>query len=216
MSARPDTAVPSVRIRTANEGRVRTDGNHVLYWMIAARRPSFNFGLQRAADWARHLGRPLVVLEALACGTPLNSYELVYETYGELNASASNAVLICHALSGHHHAAGYHSADDRKPGWWDNCIGPGKAIDTNRFFVICPNIIGGCMGSSGPASIDPATGKPYRLSFPMLRLEEHGKRTVFVNLDRCDRIHHHAERENHPCHPSKIVKFATFWPTAVR
>ena len=108
----------------------------------------------------------------LACGTPLNSYELVYETYGELNASASNAVLICHALSGHHHAAGYHSADDRKPGWWDNCIGPGKAIDTNRFFVVSLNNLGGCHGSTGPSSINPETGKSYGASFPVVTVED--------------------------------------------
>ena len=108
----------------------------------------------------------------LACGTPLNSYELVYETYGELNASASNAVLICHALSGHHHAAGYHSADDRRPGWWDNCIGPGKAIDTNRFFVVSLNNLGGCHGSTGPSSINPETGKSYGASFPVVTVED--------------------------------------------
>ena len=79
-----------------------------------------------------HFSEPL----ALACGRSLPAYDLIYETYGTLNATASNAVLICHALSGHHHAAGYHSVDDRKPGWWDSCIGPGKPIDTNKFFVV--------------------------------------------------------------------------------
>jgi|TARA_Y100000814_G_scaffold131844_1_gene95427 homoserine O-acetyltransferase len=109
---------------------------------------------------------------SLACGKQLPSYELVYETYGKLDASASNAVLICHALSGHHHAAGYHSMDERKPGWWDNCIGPGKAIDTNRFFVVSLNNLGGCHGSTGPSSIDPATGKSYGASFPVLTVED--------------------------------------------
>jgi homoserine O-acetyltransferase len=108
----------------------------------------------------------------LACGRALPSYELVYETYGELNASASNAVLICHALSGHHHAAGYHSMDERKPGWWDNCIGPGKAIDTNRFFVVSLNNLGGCHGSTGPSSINPETGNSYGASFPVLTVED--------------------------------------------
>ena len=88
----------------------------------------------------------------LACGRTLSSYELVYETYGTLNDDRSNAVLICHALSGHHHAAGYHSEDDRKPGWWEQCIGPGKPIDTNRFFVVSLNNLGGCNGSTGPAT----------------------------------------------------------------
>ena len=109
---------------------------------------------------------------SLACGKQLPSYELVYETYGELNASASNAVLICHALSGHHHAAGYHSLDERKPGWWDNCIGPGKAIDTKRFFVVSLNNLGGCHGSTGPSSINPETGNSYGASFPVLTVED--------------------------------------------
>ncbi|MEE1865656.1 MULTISPECIES: homoserine O-succinyltransferase MetX [Pseudomonas] len=109
---------------------------------------------------------------ALACGRSLNAYELIYETYGTLNSSASNAVLICHALSGHHHAAGYHSPDDRKPGWWDSCIGPGKPIDTNRFFVVSLNNLGGCNGSTGPSSINPATGKPYGADFPVLTVQD--------------------------------------------
>jgi len=109
---------------------------------------------------------------ALACGRSLASYELVYETYGTLNASASNAVLICHALSGHHHAAGYHAATDRKPGWWDSCIGPGKPIDTNRFFVVSLNNLGGCNGSTGPSSVNPATGKAYGADFPVLTVED--------------------------------------------
>ena len=109
---------------------------------------------------------------ALACGRSLASYELIYETYGSLNASASNAVLICHALSGHHHAAGYHATTDRKPGWWDSCIGPGKPIDTNRFFVVSLNNLGGCNGSTGPSSVNPATGKPYGADFPVLTVED--------------------------------------------
>ncbi|WP_394244572.1 homoserine O-acetyltransferase [Halopseudomonas laoshanensis] len=108
----------------------------------------------------------------LACGKSLEQFELVYETYGQLNASRSNALLICHALSGHHHAAGFHSADERKPGWWDACIGPGKAIDTNRFFVVSLNNLGGCHGSTGPSSINPATGKAYGASFPVLTVED--------------------------------------------
>lgn len=115
-----------------------------------------------------HFAEPL----ALACGRSLSEYQLMIETYGELNAARSNAVLICHALSGHHHAAGYHSADDRKPGWWDSCIGPGKAIDTNKFFVVCLNNLGGCNGSTGPASINPATGKPFGAEFPVMTVED--------------------------------------------
>jgi homoserine O-acetyltransferase len=108
----------------------------------------------------------------LACGRVLNEYDLVFETYGQLNADGSNAVLICHALSGHHHAAGFHSEDDRKPGWWDEYIGPGKPIDTTRFFVVSLNNIGGCHGSTGPRSINPETGKVWGPDFPSLRARD--------------------------------------------
>lgn len=115
-----------------------------------------------------HFKEPL----PLACGRHLADYELVYETYGILNAERSNAVLICHALSGHHHAAGYHSVDDRKPGWWDSCIGPGKPIDTRKFFVVSLNNLGGCNGSTGPGSRNPATGRAYGADFPVLTVED--------------------------------------------
>lgn len=108
----------------------------------------------------------------LKSGEVLPAYELVYETYGELDAQKSNAVLICHALSGNHHAAGKHSEDDKHPGWWDNLIGPGKPLDTNKFFVIALNNLGGCHGSTGPASINPASGKPWGSSFPMVTVED--------------------------------------------
>ncbi|MEX0605127.1 MAG: homoserine O-acetyltransferase [Marinobacter sp.] len=115
-----------------------------------------------------HFGEPIT----LACGKTLPVYDLVVETYGELNADASNAILICHALSGHHHAAGYHSEDDRKPGWWDSCIGPGKPIDTSRFFVVSLNNLGGCNGSTGPCSINPETGQAYGPSFPVITVKD--------------------------------------------
>lgn len=108
----------------------------------------------------------------LACGRHLESYELVYETYGELNEDHSNAVLICHALSGHHHAAGYHEAGDKKAGWWNECIGPGKPIDTNRFFIVSLNNLGGCHGSTGPSSNNPDTGRPWGPDFPSLRARD--------------------------------------------
>ncbi len=104
----------------------------------------------------------------LESGETLGPITLAYETYGRLNEDRSNAILICHALSGNAHAAGYNSPDDKGPGWWDDCIGPGKAFDTDKFFVICSNVIGGCKGSTGPGSINPATGKPYGLSFPVV------------------------------------------------
>jgi len=108
----------------------------------------------------------------LSSGDRLQQYELVYETYGTLNASASNAVLICHALSGDHHVAGYHSPGDKKPGWWDNMVGPGKPFDTNRFFVVGVNNLGGCNGSTGPTSIDPNTGHRYGPDFPIITVAD--------------------------------------------
>ena len=108
----------------------------------------------------------------LDCGRSLPSYDLVYETYGELNADKSNAVLICHALSGDHHAAGYHDMDDKKPGWWDTAIGPGKAIDTNFFFVVSVNNLGSCKGSTGPTSINPDTGEIYGPDFPIVTVSD--------------------------------------------
>ena len=111
-------------------------------------------------------GEPLT----LACGQTLPHYRLVYETYGTLNADASNAVLICHALSGNHHAAGKHAESDAKPGWWDNAIGPGKAIDTDRFFVVCPNNLGGCSGSTGPTTL--REGTPWGPDFPMVTVND--------------------------------------------
>jgi len=115
-----------------------------------------------------HFREPL----KLACGRDLPSYEIVYETYGALNGARNNAVLVCHALSGNHHAAGYHRPDDKKPGWWDECIGPGKPIDTDRFFVVSLNNIGGCHGSTGPTSINPQTGEPWGPDFPPLRARD--------------------------------------------
>ncbi|MFO1386548.1 MAG: homoserine O-acetyltransferase [Chitinivorax sp.] len=111
-----------------------------------------------------HFDTPL----ALSSGAVLPAYDLVYETYGTLNATRSNAILICHALSGNHHLAGRYSAEDKNPGWWDNMIGPGKPIDTNRFFVVGLNNLGGCHGSTGPSSINPETGKPYGSEFPLV------------------------------------------------
>lgn len=116
----------------------------------------------------QHFDQPL----SLANGRVLESYDMVYETYGRLNAAKDNAILICHALSGHHHAAGYHHEDDKRPGWWNHYIGPGKAIDTNRFFVVSPNNIGGCHGSTGPSSINPKTKKVWGSDFPTLRVRD--------------------------------------------
>ena len=105
-------------------------------------------------------------------GGSIDRYELMYETYGTLNADRSNAVLVCHALNASHHVAGYYADDPRNIGWWDNMIGPGKALDTDRFFVIGVNNIGGCFGSTGPASQNPKTGKPYGSQFPVVTVED--------------------------------------------
>lgn len=117
--------------------------------------------------------RPLT----LASGERLAEVDVAYETYGELSPERDNVVLVCHALTGDAHAAGYHEGSDR-PGWWDNLIGPGKPLDTERVFVVCANLIGGCQGSTGPTSINPATGEPYGLDFPLLQMSD------FVTVQR--------------------------------
>ena len=107
----------------------------------------------------------------LESGAKLGPVTLAYEAYGALNARKDNAVLVLHALSGDAHAAGWHEGD-KKPGWWDNMIGSGKAFDTDKYFIICSNVLGGCKGSTGPSSINPATGKPYGLDFPMITISD--------------------------------------------
>ena len=108
----------------------------------------------------------------LDCGKTLNDFSLIYETYGRLNSEKSNAILICHALSGDHHAAGYYSDEDKKPGWWDSCIGPGKPFDTNKFFIVSLNNLGGCKGSTGPNSINKETGLEYGPDFPIVTVND--------------------------------------------
>jgi homoserine O-acetyltransferase len=132
----------------------------------------------------QHFDLPLT----LDCGVVLGGYDICYETYGALNAACDNAVLICHALSGDHHAAGFHAIEDRKPGWWDSCIGPGKPLDTNRFFVVCPNNLGGCGGSTGPLAINPASGKRYGPDFPIITvrdwIESQARLATSLGIDR--------------------------------
>lgn len=108
----------------------------------------------------------------LKSGGILPRFELIYETYGTLNADRSNAVLICHALSGSHHVAGYYADQPKNIGWWDNLVGPSKPLDTNKFFVIGVNNLGGCYGTTGPSSINPATGKPYGKDFPFITVDD--------------------------------------------
>lgn len=104
----------------------------------------------------------------LASGEKFGPVQVAYETYGQLSPEKDNAVFICHALTGDAHVAGRHQATDRKPGWWDELVGPGKGLDTNRYYIICANVLGGCQGTTGPGSINPDTGSPYGLRFPFL------------------------------------------------
>ncbi|MGB5397449.1 MAG: homoserine O-acetyltransferase [Gammaproteobacteria bacterium] len=116
----------------------------------------------------QHFAEPLL----LECGKTLEHYDIAYETYGELNAAGNNAVLICHALSGDQHAAGYHTMEDKKPGWWDSAIGPGKPIDTRHFFVVSLNNLGGCKGSSGPNTKKPGSDKYWGPDFPIITVRD--------------------------------------------
>ncbi len=118
----------------------------------------------------------------LASGETLGPVDVAFETYGTLAPDAGNAVFICHALTGDAHAAGYHAGDER-PGWWDNLIGPGRPLDTDRLFVVCANLLGGCQGTTGPSDIDPVTGHPYGLDFPLLDMAD------FVSVHRALQRH---------------------------
>src|ERR1700732_501675 len=104
-------------------------------------------------------------------GVSLGPLTIAYQTYGELNADKSNAILVCHALTGDQHVANKHPVTG-KPGWWETMVGPGRPLDTNQYFIICANVIGGCMGSTGPASTNPATGKPWGLDFPIVTIPD--------------------------------------------
>ena len=127
-----------------------------------------NNSVGEVAPQRAHFDTPIT----LAGGAVLPAFELVYETYGELNAARSNAVLVCHALSGNHHVAGRHADDPKNIGWWDNLVGPGKPLDTRKFFVVGVNNLGGCYGSTGPVSTNPATGKPWGADFPVVIVED--------------------------------------------
>ena len=132
----------------------------------AAPRPQRSVGAVRALT--ARFDEPL----PLSCGRSLDAFDLAYETYGSLNADRSNAVLICHALNASHHVAGFYEGDEDNVGWWDNMVGPGKALDTERFFVVGVNNLGSCFGSSGPTSTNPATGTPWGADFPIVTVED--------------------------------------------
>lgn len=132
--------------------------------------PSRSRSVGLVAPQTAHFAEPIV----LHSGTALSRFDLVYETYGELNSARSNAVLICHALSGNHHIAGYYDSARQAAteGWWDNLVGPGKPVDTERFFVVGVNNLGGCYGSTGPLSLNPESGKAYAADFPVVTVED--------------------------------------------
>lgn len=123
----------------------------------------------------------------LASGAELDHVEVAYETYGRLNPARDNAVVVCHALTGDAHAAGVHRGA-RRPGWWDDLIGPGRAVDTDRYFVVCANLLGGCAGTTGPSSTDPRTGRPYGPDFPLLTIGDlvaaHRRLLEHLGIDR--------------------------------
>ena len=135
--------------------------------------------IRNAPDRVREADRPrspFIVFDAdrplkLDAGVELAPFQIAYQTYGTLNAARSNAVLLCHALTGDQHVANIHPVTG-KPGWWESMVGPGRPIDTDRYFIICPNVIGGCMGSSGPSSTNPATGHPWGLDFPVITIRD--------------------------------------------
>lgn len=120
-------------------------------------------------QWQDYVSDEAFVFES---GQSLPGFTLRYESYGRLNAAKDNAILVCHALSGDHHCAGFHSLMDRRPGWWNSMIGPGKPLDTNRYCILCSNCLGGCQGSTGPSAVNPATGEPYYLDFPLLTIRD--------------------------------------------
>jgi homoserine O-acetyltransferase/O-succinyltransferase len=121
-------------------------------------------------------------------GTKLGPVTVAYETYGELSPRKDNAIFVCHALTGDAHAAGYHSPDSDKPGWWEGFIGPGKGIDTDRYFVICANVLGGCMGTTGPGSVNPATEQRYCNTFPVITVGDivtvHAELVKYLGVDK--------------------------------
>jgi homoserine O-acetyltransferase/O-succinyltransferase len=129
--------------------------------------PGSELGTEPQASLVFRSEEPLL----LDCGRSLAPFEIAYQTYGTLDEKRTNAILVCHALTGDQHVASTHPITG-KPGWWETVVGPGKPVDTDRYFIICANILGGCMGSTGPASIDPATGKPYGLDFPVITIED--------------------------------------------
>ena len=124
----------------------------------------------------------------MKCGTQFGPVDVAYETYGELTPERDNAIFVCHALTGDAHVAGRHSEDEKKPGWWDEFVGPGKALDTDKYFVICANVLGGCQGTTGPSSIDPACDTPFALNFPVISISDivdvHAELTKYLGIER--------------------------------
>lgn len=141
---------------------------------------SAHFAMSPSVDYALSVDTEVVTFPSLAldCGVTLKDVQVAYETYGNLNAERTNAILVLHAFSGDAHAAGVHRQTGQ-PGWWSAMIGPGLAFDTDRYFVICSNVLGGCQGTTGPASIDPSTGERYAMRFPVITISD------MVRLQKC-------------------------------
>ncbi len=142
--------------------------SRVLFFLPLNMSPTTGSSVGFVTPQTAHFALPL----PLQSGAQLAGYSLVYETYGTLNADKSNAVLVCHALNASHHVAGLHEGQERSEGWWDNLVGPGKPLDTDRFFVIGVNNLGSCFGSTGPMHTNPATGRPYGADFPVVTVED--------------------------------------------
>jgi homoserine O-acetyltransferase/O-succinyltransferase len=140
--------------------------NQILRSRIAMKQKSIGVVKTQYYTYAENKNNCLV----LECGRQMCPITVAYETYGKLNKDRTNAILVCHALSGDAHAAGFHGKTGNKPGWWEDAIGPGKALDTDLYYIICSNVLGGCSGTTGPASIDPDTGKPFGQDFPVVTI----------------------------------------------
>src|SRR5882757_1386699 len=158
--------IASLIVTTVNRRRRNCAASHCQFFARRATVRVGSVGVVQAQSL--HFAQPL----ALASGAQIADYSLMYETYGTLNADRSNAVLVCHALNASHHVAGRAADNPNSVGWWDNMIGPGKPVDTARFFVIGVNNLGSCFGSTGPMSPDPSTGTPYGARFPVVTVED--------------------------------------------
>lgn len=167
----------SVGLSAGAHSSILSGLNTVFAWVSDMGESETDRSFMNAGSVGRTATRFLQLFESshglqMASGERLGPITVAYETYGQLNADRSNAIFVCHALTGDAHAAGWHSEEDRKPGWWDGFIGSGRGLDTDKYFVICANVLGGCQGTTGPGSVNPETGRRYCLSFPFLTIRD--------------------------------------------